>query len=89
MAYVIFTKVKDAYEAVEKLNGEYIRKDWGHPVRVEFSVNNNRLLLRSVPIEKTSDELMKELERHLRGIVKVKIFTNVTNDALVTFSSHQ
>ena len=93
MAYVVFTKVEHAYEAVEKLNGEYIRANCNRKVNVTFSVNNTRLLVQGIPNGKSYHEIKTELEQKLSGVVAVKTFMNFYKNnqvnAMVTFDTHQ
>jgi len=74
------------------LDGEYIRPGFNRRVRVSFSVNNNRLLIKDIPRGKSAEELKEELSLHVEGITKVKLFTepadNITN-AMVSFESHK
>lgn len=94
MAYVIFASVEAAFLAVETLNNEYIRQRGNgctRKVHVRFSVNNCRLLMHSLPREKSLQEVRDELvEQGVGGIAAVKLFNlEETNNALITFESHQ
>ena len=93
MAFVIFARVEYAYEAVETLNGEYIRssgKGCNRQVNVSFSVNNARLLVSHIPADKSAEEIKRELEKNLNGVVAVKKYTLEGGcNAMIIFESHQ
>lgn len=92
-AFVTFTNRLDAATAVKQLNGYEIRK--GRNIGVVKSVDNCRLFVGGVPKNKTKQEVLEELRKHVGGIVDVLLYKNCFDRrqnrgfAFVEFTSHR
>lgn len=95
MAYVVFQNVEDAFKAVRTLNNQYIRRDYDQRIRIAFSVNNKRLVIKNIDASKSQEEVKDELSKYLTGIDKIVIKeppliqVDETNLAHADFRTHQ
>ena len=85
-AYAIFADIESSLRAVQILNGQCIRSSYSLPVKVEFSVNNNRLRVRGIPNSiKSSEQLQQRL--CLIGIEDIRLFPAKNLDTIIVNGS--
>jgi len=71
-AYVQFTNIQDAKEAVKKLNNHEIRP--GRHLVVTKSVDNRRLWVNGIPKNRNSQEIRAEMERLTGGVREIIMY---------------
>ncbi|XP_045466580.1 probable RNA-binding protein 46, partial [Harmonia axyridis] len=92
--YVTYLNNKVAHLAVKYLDGREIAP--GYPVKVSISMNNCRIFVGGIPVQKTKDEVWLELaKKGITGIVDVIMYRSYSNRSenrgfvFVEFPTHQ
>ncbi|KAL3274783.1 hypothetical protein HHI36_019567 [Cryptolaemus montrouzieri] len=92
--YVTYLKKSNALDAINELNGKEIRRY--KPITIELSLNNCRIFIGGVPVDKTKDQVWHELiKQGLQNIVDVIMYRSYNNRAanrgfvFVEFPSHK
>lgn len=92
-AFATYFKPEDAKRAVRMLNGFQIRKKIS--IGVHISVDNRRLFVGNIPMDKTKKDVLKMLQRNCDGVVDVILYRNHYNPELnrgfsfVEFENHR
>lgn len=92
-AFATYLKMKDAQKAVQVLNGYEIRPNIH--IGIYKSVDNCRLFIGNIPLEKTKEEIFNMLQSLCEGIVDVILYGNHNNTGLnrgfvfAEFESHR
>ncbi|OTF69366.1 Heterogeneous nuclear ribonucleoprotein R (RRM superfamily)-like [Euroglyphus maynei] len=92
-AYAIYCNVESANRAVRILNGQCIRSNQSLPVKVGFSVNNNRLRVSGIPnMIRSADQLKERLNfigiRQIQLLFENHYSSNGELEAIIVFHDH-
>lgn len=92
-AFVTYATPQVAQSATKMLNGYEIRP--GCFIGVRLSLDNRRLYLGNVPVHRTREELLQEMQLLTEGVVKVVMYQNIHDRsrnrgyAFVEYESHR
>lgn len=91
--FATYFKVEHAHKAVETLNGFEIRPR--SFIGVYKSVDNCRLFIGNIPLDKTKDDVFNMLQSYCDGVIDVIMYCNYNNPewnrgfAFVEFENHR